>query len=274
MRISDTEDGFTHRMPAHFMAWKVDPAGGNVPVDDTTTLEIGFWTDMQELRAFVPEEFEIIEPVVKIMYQKLCGVSFMGGSGYSLVLVGVPARYAGPEGSIDGLYVLVIWEDNTTPILGGREEAGIPKIFADIPEYHRLGTSLSVHASHEGRAFLEIDLIEERPLTDEEIGSLNADNGRIAQFGWRYIPKVGPFPGAALSEATYYPIDTRTFSGSRCTGSLKWTVPKPVQHPMQVPIIDALARLPVREYLPGSFRKGTCLMRMDLAHALPGKVKE
>jgi hypothetical protein len=38
---------------------------------------------------------------------------------------------------------------------------------------------------------------------------------------------------------------------------------------MQFPIIAALASLPVREYLPGSFRKGTTTMRMDLARALP-----
>lgn len=274
MRIYDREDGLTHRMPAHFMAWKADAAPGKVPYDDVTTLEISYRTDEQELLAFVPNEFEIIEPVIRIMYQKSSGVSFMGGSGYSVVAATVPARYPAKGGPVDGHYVLVIWEDNTTPILGGREEAGIPKIFADIPEYHRIGGTLSAHASHEGRAFLEIDLVEERSLTNEEVGSLNADNGRMVQFGWRYIPKVGPFSGAALSEATYYPVDNKTFSGSRCTGTVRWTVPKPDQHPMQVAIIDAMARLPVREYLPGSFRKGMCWMRMDLAHSLPETVKE
>ena len=165
--------------------------------------------------------------------------------------------------------MLVIWEDNTTPILGGREEAGMPKIFADIHQYRQRGKDLSVNVSHEGRTFLEMELAEEREYTAEEIAKMNENNGRIIQLGWRYIPKVGPFPGAALSEATYYPVDNEFSSGSVCSGTVKWTVPKWEQHPLQVPIIAAIARLPVLEYLPGAFKKGKCWMRMDLAHSLP-----
>jgi hypothetical protein len=145
----------------------------------------------------------------------------------------------------------------------------MPKVWADIPDYHRMGRNLSVHLSHEGRTFLEMELIEERPCTAEEIAKMNENHGRITQLGWRYIPKIGPYPGAALSEATYYPVDNEFFSGSVCSGKVTWTVPKPEQHPMQFGIISTLAGLPVREFLPGSFRKGRSWMRMDLARSLP-----
>ncbi|MDD1702344.1 MAG: acetoacetate decarboxylase family protein, partial [Methanoregula sp.] len=170
---------------------------------------------------------------------------------------------------ISGVYHLVLWEDKTEPIIGGREEAGMPKIFADMPEYRRRGNEISVNISHEGRTFLEMDLLIGRAYTPAELVDVNKDNGRAVQFGWRYIPKIGPYPGPALSEATYYPVDNTFTSVSECTGSVKWTVPGPHDHPTQYDIIAALADLPAKEYLPGSYRRGSTTMRMDLAHSLP-----
>ena len=267
MRINDLEDGLTHRMPAHFMTWV--PRGGKEPYDDCTTLTISYLTDKEKLLPFVPEEFAITQPLIMITYEKCNAVQWMGGSTYSVVSVSVPVRYLGSKEPLDGFYHLVIWEDKAFPICGGREEAGMPKIFADIPEYRWREKNFSANVSHEGRTFLEMDFVEERACSPGEIAAMNENNGRMVQFGWRYIPKVGPLTGAALSEATYYPVDNEYVSGSICSGEIKWTVPKPEQHPMQYGIIAALASLPVREYLPGSFRKGKSWMRMDLAHSLP-----
>lgn len=268
MRISDKDDGLTHRMPAHFRLWP--PSGGGVsPYDDCTTLEIRYVTDAEKLRKYVPEEFAIIRPVLIIMYEKCSGVQWMGGSQYSLITVSVPVQYIAGKEPIDGVYHLVLWEDKAEPILGGREEAGMPKIFADIPGFRENGRSLSVNAGHEGRTFFEMELETGQAYSADELAAINANSGRVVQFGWRYIPKVGPYPGPALSEATYYPVDNAYTSASACSGTVKWTVPSRRQHPTQYDIIAALAALPVREYLPGSFRKGLSTMRMDLARSLP-----
>ena len=267
MRISDKDDGFTRRMPAHFRKWV--PAGGTCPYDDCTTLEISYLTDKKLLRTCIPEEFEIPRPVVIVSYQKCNGVQWMGGSKYSVTTASVPVRYMETKEPVSGIYHLVLWEDRTEPIIGGREEAGMPKIFADIPDYRKRGKELSVSLSHEGRTFLEMDLLVGREYTTKERAALNKDNGRVVQLGWRYIPKVGPHPGPALSEATYYPVDNAVTSAFACSGSITWTVPEPQDHPTQYDIIAALAALPIKEYLPGSFRKGSSAMRMDLAHSLP-----
>lgn len=267
MRISDRQDGFTRRMPAHFRKWV--PAGGICPYDDCTTLAISYLTDEKKLREYVPEEFAIARPLLMIMYERCSGVQWMGGSGYSLATASVPVRYRETKEPISGVYHLALWEDRTEPIIGGREEAGMPKIFADIPEYRRRGKELSASLSHGGRTFLGMDLTIDREYSAAELAGLNADNGRLVQFGWRYIPKVGPYAGPALSEATYYPVDNVFTSASACTGTVKWTVPELRDHPTQHDIIAALADLPIKEYLPGSFRKGSCAMRMDLARALP-----
>jgi len=249
MRISNRDDGLTHRMPAHFRHWT--PSGwGLCPYD-------------------IPEEFTITRPVLLIMYEKCNGVQWMGGSQYSLIAVSVQVQYTAGSEPIDGVYHLVLWENKAEPILGGREEAGMPKVFADIPEYRRIGDNLSVNASHERRTFFEMELSIGRAYSAEELATLNTNNGRAVQFGWRYIPKIGPYAGPALSEATYYPVDNTYTSASGGTGSVTWTVPSLPQHPTQHDIIAALAALPVREYLPGSLRKGTSTMRMDLARSLP-----
>ena len=162
------------------------------------------------LRELIPEEFDFIEPLMVVNYQKCNAVQWMGGSEYSLVVVSTLVRYMETKEPIDGAFHHVLWENKTAPILGGREEAGMPKVFADIPDYRRMDKSLSVNVSHEGRTFLEMELTMERPYTAEEIAGMNENHGRLIQLGWRYLPKVGPYPGAALSEATYYPVTMNT----------------------------------------------------------------
>ncbi len=41
-------------------------------------------------------------------------------------------------------------DDKTAPILNGREQSGMPKIFADIEDHHQLGDGLRTNASYEG----------------------------------------------------------------------------------------------------------------------------
>ena len=58
MRITDKEDGLTHRMPAHILGW--DPSQcGVCPYDDVTSLAIMYRTEMEWLRGFLPEDFKV-----------------------------------------------------------------------------------------------------------------------------------------------------------------------------------------------------------------------
>jgi acetoacetate decarboxylase len=56
----------------------------------------------------------------------------MAGSGYNVIEVSAPVRFHGQRDRVDGQFALVVWENKTEPILGGREQTGIPKIYADI----------------------------------------------------------------------------------------------------------------------------------------------
>lgn len=256
-------EGYTYNMPPHFGGVEGDGMQ-NLQYDDVTSIGISYLTDEIRLSEYVPDAFEIIEPVITVMYQKCCGVQWMAGGYYSLMAVMSPARHIATE--TDGAYVLVIWEDKTAPILGGRESTGMPKVYAEIPDYHRLGDLLTAHASHEGRVFLEMELELEKEFSPEEL-SVMTENGRINQLGWRYIPNIGR-PGAALSHATLYPVDAKFLSGSSGSGKITWTKATPLYNPLQGVAVNALADLPVLEYRDCLFAKAVTNLRQDLARDL------
>jgi acetoacetate decarboxylase len=192
----------------------------------------------------------------------------MAGGNYNLVAVQVPAVYtAGPE-RIEGGYVLIIWENKTCPILGGREQTGMPKVFANIEDHHQLGERMFTNLSYEGNSFLMMDFTQTRQYSEDEVKELNRQEALMNWLGWRYIPHIGK-PGAALSHATLYPINynfTEVWAGE---GTIRWQELTWEQHPNQYGAINELARLPIRKYVGCRMARHSQVMRVDLARQLP-----
>lgn len=256
-------DDYVYNMPPHFGGTEGDGMA-NLQYNDCTVIAVNYLTDEGALSQYVPDVFEITEPLVSVQYQKCMGIDWMAGGYYSLIEVATPARHLPTE--TDGIYVFVIWEDKTAPILGGREVTGMPKVYSEIPDFHKLGGEVTVHASHEGRVFIELELELGREFSPEELSQMT-ENGRINQLGWRYIPNIGK-PGAALSHATLYPVDSTFFSGNTAEGKIKWTKAEYRFNPMQAHIINALADLPVLEYRECLFARTAGNLRQDLARDL------
>lgn len=256
------DEGSSYRMPAHFGG---TPGGGmyNLRYDDVTCIDITYVTDGDALSQYVPDAFEMTAPLVSVAYQECRGIHWMGGGHYNLMALMTPARHI--SSGTEGFFILVIWENKTAPILGGREETGMPKIFADIPGCHKLGERVTAHASHEGRVFLELELELAEELSAEELSAMSAS--RLNQLGWRHIPNINR-PGAALSQATLYPVEATYLSGSRGTGKVTWTAADPYHNPMQYHIINALAELPALEYRECNFTRAATNLRGDLAREL------
>jgi len=55
-------------------------------------------------------------------------VDFLAGRGYRIATVMVSARFDGEKDHEDGNYIMVMFEDDTLPIIGGREQLDVPKI--------------------------------------------------------------------------------------------------------------------------------------------------
>ena len=245
-----------YSMPAHFLGEGRDP---DVPrpmleYGDCTGVSIVYDTDLDALSKYIPESFEILAPRLIISFVGSRQINWMGGGYYNLVDVSVPAKYIGNDKGLYGAYSLVIWEDKTEPIIGGREGSGMPKIFGDIEELRMLNGVYSTNVSYYGRTFLDIEIRNIREATEEELAQRNASKDFYA-FGWRYIPNCAGKPGAAISHATAYPQRSTVSKLWYGDGKVEWTKLAYEQHPTQAHIISALAGLPVLSYVVASMSK-------------------
>jgi acetoacetate decarboxylase len=254
-------------MPAHFGAKSEgQPRAATYP--DVTSLLITYETDPAMLARYIPEGLELTQPVITIMYCMSRGVEWLGGSAYNLIAVNAPVAYPHGQERLEGLYALVLWENKTDPILTGREQTGMPKIFADIQDLHQLGERLFTNTSDEGSAFLRMDIRKTQAMAPEELRTLNQQWASLNWFGWRYIPNIGR-PGAALSHATLFPQEVAFTQAWRAEGRVQWEAPLPEQHPTQAYIIRALSQLPIQAYRDCWTAQGSQVLRNDLARQLP-----
>jgi acetoacetate decarboxylase len=116
----------------------------------------------------------------------------------------LPALFHGRRDRVEGDFTLVIWENKTIPILGGREQTGMPNIYADIEDLHIFQQNCFTNASYEGNIFLHLQMTVPRPVEGQQLAQMKALAAEMKPFGWRYIPKVGG-PGAELNQPILYP---------------------------------------------------------------------
>lgn len=92
------------------------------------------------------------------------GVEFMAGRGYRVASVLVRAAFEKQEGP-QGDFVVAMFEDDTLPIVLGRELLGLPKLFADISIEDRPDSSMVCEASLWGQTLF---CLETGPLVPRE----------------------------------------------------------------------------------------------------------
>ncbi|MDD4126178.1 MAG: acetoacetate decarboxylase family protein, partial [Methanomicrobium sp.] len=213
-----------------------------------TTLALTYKTDRKLLEQYIPEEFELISPEVQVIFSKFTEIDWMQGGMYNLINIASPVRFEGKKDTLEGSYALVVWENKTAPILGGREQTGIPKIYADIEDLHIQKPQYATTVSYEGNTFLNLNFEAEEEIKGENLDAIKEEFLSVNTIGWRYIPKVGA-PGAELSQFVLYPQKMKVESAIGGKGSLKWTTMTPMQNPVQYYIINSLAALPVEKIL-------------------------
>lgn len=256
----------SYSMPAHFGGAQGVP--GPWTYADVTTVLLRYETDLDQLSQYVPEGFEVTQPILEIGYQMVRGVEWMAGGHYNLLAVNVPVVHARGGESLRGSFALVIWENKTCPILGGREQTGMPKVFSDVEDLHQIGDRRFANVSYEGATFLAIDVRLAHAMSADEVKLLNREQGRLNWFGWRYFPNIGR-PGAALSHATLYPIESVFSAAWTGEGTVRWQALAWEQHPTQAHIIRALSGLPIKAYRGCVLTRGSQVLRTDTASALP-----
>ena len=119
-------------------------------------------------------------------------MSWLGGGGYNhfgLYIHGV--TYTKKDGTtIDGTHMPILFESLTDPIVTGRDELGMPKLYCEI-DIHRREQSYLMSASWQGFKFCSFALSSLSSVDPKiEAGTIGgeADYGILV---YRYVPAVG-----------------------------------------------------------------------------------
>lgn len=253
------EDNKLYRMPPFFGGNEYNP-DFDAHVNDAVTMAFTYNTDPDRLADYLPEGFELLRPELHISFLQMRDVSFMAGGGYNIVNISIPVRFNGKRDRIEGEFGLVVWENNTVPIIGGREEAGVPKIFADIQDLHALPPKYFTNASFEGNTFLRLEMLGTQPIEGQPLEQIKEASISLNSLNYRFIPKVGR-PGIELGQPVLYPQGTIVKSALMGSGTVEWIKLRPEQNPSQFRIIDALADLPIKAMAPSMLIKGEIIMK-------------
>jgi acetoacetate decarboxylase len=223
-----------------------------------TNINVTYLTDGEQLAKYLPPPFEVGElPLITVSYSCSKEIDWLAGRSYNLIGVHAAVKFNGKEDQLEGALTLVMWENLTDPILIGREQQGIPKIYADIPDHQVINGSWRVNASHFSNRILEMSVGDLRPQTDEEaVEAKEIMEGKDNWMGYKYIPNpdgVGP----AVSYPTLFPSEnefTETLIGQ---GEVSWEHLTWEQNPTQFHIVNALADLPNLGVVYTSVTKGS-----------------
>ena len=237
------KENYLYHMPVHFREEAQDQMIDTL-YGDVFMLMADMTTDMDLLAQFVPQEFEILAPVVNVQYSNCRRVDWMSQGEYRILQFAVPVAYLGNDEGLTGLYPLVLWEDKAEPILTGRENTGMPKMFADISIERCWESHWFIRASHEGSTFVKFDFWDGEAVGAEEILAMNQANPSGNAFGWRYIPNVSG-GGAALSHAVLYPAASQVHEMWRGKATITWTGFEYWDNIIQASIIEKLSSLPI-----------------------------
>jgi len=251
-------------MPVHFGGDIFDPS--YKARQKATMLAVTFESERAELERYIPEELELRAPEVQVALNQLTEINWLGGGHYNLIVVSVPARFNGKD-HVDAAYPLVVWENRTAPILTGREQTGVPKIFADIEDLHIYRPHYATSVSYEGNTFLSMAFEADGPITGKDLERIKLQIKSLDLIGWRYIPKVGA-PGADLSQFIHFPQWMEVENAYAGKGTVKWTELSVMQNPRQHHIIKALASLPVKKMVQSVLAEGEVILDTTKARVL------
>ncbi|KAL3462042.1 hypothetical protein BJX64DRAFT_277459 [Aspergillus heterothallicus] len=193
-------------------------------------------------------------------------MEWLGGSGYKhigLYVHGV--EYEKEDGSVvQGTYLPILFESLTDPIVSGREELGMPKLYTSVDVYRR-ANSYRIRTGWEGALwgnFLLEDLVEVDPSTTTGALSGEADAGIL---GYKYLPKSGRANKNVAAEeypifdpfakAVPTPKPQKVYTTKRASfqiDPLNWEQLPTLHH-----IISRLAEVPVYEVVGAKLVEGT-----------------
>lgn len=198
--------------------------------ETSETISVRFKTSRTYLENLLPPGFIFTSPgtlaSASISCTTLDGMTWLGGGGYShcgLYIHGV--EYTQRDGGkLYGTYLAVLFENLADPIITGRDELGMPKLFCDIGASVQ-GDKALVSLAWRGAQFAQIDIDSlakpEPPATNGISAPTPAQRApgpplpppEQGQFAYRYVPAVGQ-PGKTDAEYAVFIPKPEPVAGS------------------------------------------------------------
>jgi acetoacetate decarboxylase len=232
-------------------------------------LAFQYVTDPDAAQALLPERYRTATPpIVTILFSDNNGLEFMAGGGYRLAAILIAARFQGQKDHPEGDFIVVMFENQTLPIIGGREDLGVPKIFADISPVRRLPNGhWRCQASLWGHLLIGVDLppLRAQPAIVRAIAARRI-NAR-PWLAYKYIPSLDGPPDADYATVTCNDTKIeklwRGKSASLSLGTASAEDIGQVRH-----LLDALGTLTVVKPVDAVRFEGSSVLRYDLSHRL------
>jgi acetoacetate decarboxylase len=208
------------------------------------------------------------EPLATVFFSHNSGLHFMAGAGYRMVTFQVAARFDGEQDHVEGDYILGVFEDRTWPILCGREDLGVPKLFADISPIKQLpDLSLRCEASLWGHFLFGLDV----PAPKAQPGLVRRVAARRINarpwLAYKYIPSLDGPPDADYPTITQNDNKIEQLWLAKSAG-LRFGNAKVEDIGQVRTLLDALATLPVVQPLRALHYYGSAVLRYDLSRRL------
>jgi acetoacetate decarboxylase len=236
---------------------------------EVEVLAFQYLTDPTAIEALIPDCFKPAkEPLVTVLFSQNNGLEFMAGGGYRLAAFQVAVTFDGDKDHVEGDLILVMLENQTWPILGGREDLGVPKLFADIPAIRKMqdGT-LKCQASLWGHLLFCLDVPPMKAqLAPIRVVAQRRINSR-PWLGYKFIPSLDGPPDAEYPTVSHNDNSIeKLWLGKTAALEFGTAGADEIAHARQ--LLDALATLTVSKPVQSLYFKGSSVLRYDLSRRL------
>lgn len=228
-----------------------------------------YLTDIEIITSLLPSCFKCgKEPMVNVFFGYYNGLNFMAGGGYRIAAVQVSAQFDGNQDHLEGDYILVMFENETWPIIGGREDLGVPKLFADIslPKIMPDGR-LRCEASLWGHLLFGLDITSPKKQNSIVRLAVNKLINSRCWLAYKYIPSLDGLPDADYPTTTKNDTKVEELwfakSGNLFFGSAGIDDIGQIKY-----ITDVLKTLKILEVKRALHFKGSAFLRYDLSRRL------
>jgi acetoacetate decarboxylase len=217
----------------------------------TITRSVSFLTNHDQLEELLPEGFAVRgEPVATVFASYMKEIEWLAGRGYNVLGVTIPVTFTGKVDRANGNFLTVLWENLTDPIVTGREELGVAKIYCELPEPRIHQGVTHCMASWLGFKFLDMTISDLKPAPPAPAVSSDAppDDGLLH---YKYIPRTEAWGEADAAYATLtpaaslQPVEQVLWRGQ---GTVQFHRATWEDLPTQYTIVNAFHQLEIKEY--------------------------